>query len=576
MSACGANESPGQEDTQSSRPRANTEPTPQPQTSVRNKPAQGNVRSPEDSFRQGSQLASPQSAVSSPTGGPGLHQRMADLLQNFPIGLTYQCKTSWKFSFPNASDFTLERGVRGKVLGRKKTPDAQNQTLPCLLQIELPTTDGMRTGNIPEDKVTVWPEGFPFVCILDHPASHPGLLALQKGDQGQVLRLHWGKGDKGNTLQGQPNHVPWFHVYCKGRQGYVNFWALEIGRVNAIGIVTIVHDPSASVTAPFFGPSDGLNRTLPMNEEFAGANESVEVMTFTKSTLPGRVSVYSRAPYKAMQSITTDKIVLYGWDAIHSSDHRHHFTIAVSHASKHKSLARIQPGTVIYPSFEISEAGPHPMQWARLPEFGPISNWQEARRLAFCVKFQRPDQEWEKVYIQASKVFEFAPGSGSTGFETTASTRAPEGVVQAPDKLTGALMNYIQAVGLIRSLEQQYVSNDYDWMIDFGMPSILEVTRSFLNQEIKIKPMTASNVPVQRATAAKYLRSETNRVGNAMLVTLAARMQALKNQSGNVQNIRTTDARIVSREESLAPGQTLRMPQTFGLYLDRSRRTQTM
>ncbi|OAL17438.1 hypothetical protein AYO22_11661 [Fonsecaea multimorphosa] len=615
-------------------------------------------------------------------------------------------------------------------------PDAQNPNPPFMLQIELQTAHGILAGDIPEDKVAVWPEGFPFVCNVDHPANGPGLLALQKGDQGQVLRLHWGNDDNGNSLQGQPNVVPWFHVSCKGIQGYVNFWALQIGRVNAIGIVTIVPDLPASVPAPFsdsdlpsgakegvffktltglilalkdapesivvpywvtnrlsnsedvsklaitifqgvkragfgswldgtytlehlvrnattvqnskytrgiygigyadfersfegddpklyigksirmqtrmtdhasmctkvwsyhyqarnrankkrevvlcaledddndllslaeqifttmfnsyhhtlvdfnaelavdpdeanmmrnyahkeqaslismmarsvfkktgwtnyvgsetFKASDGLNRTVPMNEELAGQREKA---IFTKSTLPGHVSVYRRAPYNAFLSTSTNQkqIVLYNWAASTLSGPGGKFNIAITpEVARNKFLAQIQPGTMIYPSFEISEAGPHPMGWARLPELGPISNWNDARRLAFCVEFQLPDQKWTKVYIQAGKVFDFAPGSGSGGIDAS-DRKTPSDLVQGEDKLTGALLNYVQAVAIIRALEQQRVPNDYSWMINFGIARVKEVTYSFLDQEVKIKPKAATNAPVQKATARSML-----------------------------------------------------------------------
>ncbi|OAL35307.1 hypothetical protein AYO20_05358 [Fonsecaea nubica] len=67
--------------------------------------------------------------------------------------------------------------------------------------------------------------------------------------------------------------------------------------------------------------------------------------------------------------------------------------------------------------------------------------------------------------------------------------------------MPGMLVNYAKAVAIIRSLEQRCIPNDYSQMMEFGAVRIMEVTHSFLDQQVTIKHKGASTTPRPRATA---------------------------------------------------------------------------
>ncbi|KAK4940371.1 hypothetical protein LTR10_019477 [Elasticomyces elasticus] len=621
----------------------------------------------------------------------GTEQGIAAQFQHFPNNQTYQAKR--RYDFNGDPKFVLEVGMKGKVVN---SITKGNPPQP-FYQIEVSSPDSTPEkpviAFVPKTHVTIWPEGFPFECVRDYHVTRPGVLHLDKGQRGQIIRLKWDVDREGKSLKGRPDVLPWFQVSCNGKQGFVQWWALNIGRVNAAGVVTIAAGFPQRLNAPLnssdIAPGGVFDQTLSaLIVAFANAPSSIIVprniarlidtdekrknvysklyagvqkagivnllnSTFTCSELATKGQRIGTSPHKSgiyiilyadfsgkfkgdlakvytgksvdmksrmsQHQISSTKFVdwTYHYEPRRESSKRaevaicfldsdesdmmslaeqifttlfnsfHHTMIdfqaelatnpeesalvkrfadkeqatllwlyATSVFEKTKwsnyvgsktfqasdGLNRTIPmsevigthdktiwvqSTVqnkmsvfrraacvalaqVYPAWEISENGPHPVPWARLPELAPISDWADARRVALRIDWQEgSDQKWRRLYIQAGNLMpaRFFPNSGSAPMDLESMNHPPIGANPVPDldKLLGARSTYVYAIGVFRWLKHLRVSNDYTWMPNFGVARIKQSSMNYLNSQIVIESKGEEGQPIPRATPVPWI-----------------------------------------------------------------------
>ncbi|KAI1616898.1 hypothetical protein EDD36DRAFT_493319 [Exophiala viscosa] len=237
-----------------------------------------------------------------------------------------------------------------------------------------------------------------------------------------------------------------------------------------------------------FGVSQGLNRSSPMHE-----GQDNKTIIWTLSHAPGRMSVYQRHAFRVTIDDNTATVLKIGWKDSDGNITRFGVTVPTK---------IVKPGTLVYPAIEISEDGPHPAHYAKISALGPLSDWEDARRLAVRVTFYE-DGKWQHIYPQSQANATFQENSGSSQLCRKYVVN-PLKPLTGPDYVAGVLTTYVRTIRVFRYLKQITVIDDYPWMPHNTTARVKEVVPRAFESQLEIRGKTANVPPQPRAKAIAF------------------------------------------------------------------------
>ncbi|KAK5081393.1 hypothetical protein LTR70_000988 [Exophiala xenobiotica] len=143
----------------------------------------------------------------------------------------------------------------------------------------------------------------------------------------------------------------------------------------------------------------------------------------------------------------------------------------------HKDKNHPPQGTVVYPIWEIQLNGPHPIPWARLNDVGLPSDWHVANTLALRLEWQDKDGQWWRTYQQSDLQLKFEPTNDQ-----------------------GALINYNQAMAVIRFLQQRQQFSPRSWFYNAGIARIKQLTFDHASQTVRLQELAPPPEPWKKVT----------------------------------------------------------------------------
>lgn len=214
-------------------------------------------------------------------------------------------------------------------------------------------------------------------------------------------------------------------------------------------------------------PSFGISRVLNYESPLRGGPH-IDKILWMLTVQPGVKSSYRRSALTATTSTSTPSIhFLNGntYEAAYPRINKEHSTQTIYFRRDESYPSTKAEVTIV---FEIMHNNaPHPYTWARLPDFGPYSDWHIANTLAIRIEWQEQGQ-WKYRYIQ----------------------KIERAFMKTDDP--GCLRAYSEAMGYIRYLQQVNQERPRGWDMTFGLARVKQVIVDHMTQTVHVQELTPS------------------------------------------------------------------------------------